>query len=137
MLTHLLVLGLSLETLVKKSQYPPIGAKYHTHFHIPLIGMQNIDFNIKSRRMGDISLYGMVSKQDVVTFKIDKYGNVMFTIGDILQKFMNKYRCEIKSATYDHIADNARMVLRIHPIRFTKEIILSRTNVETSCSEFF
>lgn len=129
MIFDILVFGFSF-----LSRNPPVGAEYHAHFKIPLIGTQNIDFKIDTRSKGNIHFYGIIEKKDIVSYNIDRKGNVNFVFGAALQRFMLKYKCEIKGAMYDYVTDHAKMLLNIRPIRFTTEIILHRTNVETPCS---
>lgn len=112
------------------SQQLRVGSEYHTHFKIPLIGRQNIDFTIHHQNYGQIKLSGIVTRQDFVTFNVTRNGKVTFQLGDDLRSFMRKYKSEIKYARYDRILDRAVMVIKIRPIHFTTELILRRKFTE-------
>jgi hypothetical protein len=127
----LLVVGLVMPMM---AHYPVPGSEYHTDFYIPMLGRQHIEFRISSRSDAELHLHGPVVRRDSVQYRIAENGEVAFVLGDSLHAFMNKYRSEIAHARYDGTADIAVLLLKIRPIRFTKEIILRRKNVAASCS---
>lgn len=102
---------------------PPIGNTYYTSINIPLIGRQNVKYERTKKLISEVSLSGKVNKQGYIYF--DNNDPYKYTLDDILENILKKYKCTLSDPYYDNINDIITLNIKINIIRYSKKLILT------------
>jgi hypothetical protein len=115
---------------------PALHNVYRGSLLLPLIGMQNIEFERLKQNMSRIRLHGLINCDGLIYNNencINENESVMsYELDNYLKNIMNKYRCTIEAPYYDKINDSILFVLKINILGLTKSIKLLNTNTNTN-----
>ena len=105
-------------------QRPPLGATYSANINFYVLGRQNLNLHIRTKKQAEITLDGIIKTKDTISYNIDKQGLFSFELPPNLQNILNKFYVSLKDAKYEN--DYAQITVFVRPIRFRKKIILCR-----------
>lgn len=114
---------------------PPLGAKYSANIKFYVIGNQNIDLHIVSKKRAEITLDGIIKSKDIIPYNIDNKGLIHFEISPNMQNILNKFYVSLKDAKYEY--DHAQITVFVKPIRFKKKIIMHRQPSQSFFTNIF
>lgn len=106
---------------------PPINNIYKTKIVIPLIGSQNIEYERIKKYESQVRLKGIINdKGSVYINKQDIYD---YSFDEVLQKIINKYKCELYNPYYNYEDDVIVFKIKIKLLKFGKTLFLKNHNI--------
>lgn len=102
---------------------PDIGSKFTGNMYFPLIGTQKIHLSVKSKKIANIELSGVINVADDIEYYVKK-GEFGFILSENLENILKKYHCSINEASY--IDNVATVKIHIKPLRIKRSVVLNR-----------
>lgn len=119
---------LSFSNLNNHKLLPPIKNVYTSNINIPFIGKQNIEYERIKLYESEVRLKGLINENGKIFF--DKQNNNDYYYDNILQKIINKYKCELNNPYYNNKDDVIIIKFKIKLFRFTTTLLLENINSE-------
>ena len=119
------LLSFSFINQVAEKILPPINNIYKTKITIPFIGNQNIEYERIKKYESQVRLNGIIN--DKGSIYINKENIYDYSFDEVLQKIINKYKCEIYNPYYDYEDDIIKLKIKINLINFRKTLFLKKS----------